>query len=372
MRLGIIRKGSIGTLLIVGPVVGVAITWSLRAGHAVDTALANQHLERLKAQGTDASMTILPVGLAGRPSPQVGEVLGMLLERAGMMDLEIGTATFQPDEKADLAQTAASLGEFVKAHPPKTDFVLFADFLGTPGQSVSEVRSVIVTQEGEAAWQDRQTPNDPDFKRIKPGEPMTCCLLAVERLRTVLNLGDPSRAKAPQGKLTQQWREKTGLPDEAEWNAMGERRSAFKKSAPSATMLIYPVRAGGENSAQAAAHLVGLINGAKLTNAVAASRGPDIDVQGNMNEQKVLWDMARAARDHVRKEPPKEDYVLFADFRLGDDRVGGVHFVVCDQKGDWVIVDFQNDHQADFKAIQPKSIEDCDRLVLKRLEGYGK
>jgi hypothetical protein len=37
-----------------------------------------------------------------------------------------------------------------------------------------------------------------------------------------------------------------------------------------------------------------------------------------------------------------------------------------------VIVDYQNDHHDDFNAIKPKSAEDGDRLVLKRLEGYCK
>jgi len=37
-----------------------------------------------------------------------------------------------------------------------------------------------------------------------------------------------------------------------------------------------------------------------------------------------------------------------------------------------VIVDYQNDHHTDFNAIKPKSAEDCNRLVSKRLEGYCK
>jgi hypothetical protein len=47
-----------------------------------------------------------------------------------------------------------------------------------------------------------------------------------------------------------------------------------------------------------------------------------------------------------------------------------VHLIVCDQKGDWVIVDFQNSHHKDFQAINPKSIEDCQRLAVKRLASY--
>jgi hypothetical protein len=44
-----------------------------------------------------------------------------------------------------------------------------------------------------------------------------------------------------------------------------------------------------------------------------------------------------------------------------------VHFVVCDRAGEWVIADLQNNHHEDFQRIDPKVLEDCDRLVLERL-----
>jgi len=49
-----------------------------------------------------------------------------------------------------------------------------------------------------------------------------------------------------------------------------------------------------------------------------------------------------------------------------------VHFVVCDRRGELVVVDFQNSHHAEFKAIHPKTREDCDRLVIRRMNGLCK
>ncbi len=159
--------------------------------------------------------------------------------------------------------------------------------------------------------------------------------------------------------------------------ALKERQAAFKKAAPKATLLVYPAHAGDQMSAESAANLAKLVNDAKLLNATAADKGPQLDVKGDMNEQKVLWGMARAFREHVQKQPPAADYVLYADYLMGktaagQDVVGGVHFAVCDRQGQWVIVDFQNSHWEDFKTINPKSRADCDRLVLKRLESYCK
>ncbi len=84
---------------------------------------------------------------------------------------------------------------------------------------------------------------------------------------------------------------------------------------------------------------------------------------------KVLWLFARAAREHARQHPVDSDYVLFADYWFAPSgEVWAVHFVVCDQAGDWVITDLQNSHQEDFQRINPKTLEDCDRLVLERLK----
>lgn len=351
----------------------VATACSLHAGEQAASAGQSRLLDQLKSAGKDASLTVLPVGLGSKPLPQVGEVVGLLLERAGMKNLEIGATEFRTPEKADLAQTATALGEFVRASPPATDYVLYADFLGSPGKGFTEVRGVIVNKQGEVVWQDRQTAEDADFKRLKPGEPMTCCLLLIERLRPVLNLGDPNREDAPKGKLAQRWEQKTGTPDEAEQKAMKERQQAFKKAASTATLVVYPVRTDGKSNPASSAHLTKLLNDARLTKATAASEGPQFDVKGNMNEQKMLWDMARAFREHVQAHPPEADYALFADYMMmSKDAVGEVHFAVCDRKGQLVIVDYQNDHHDDFNAIKPKSAEDGDRLVLKRLEGYCK
>ncbi len=362
------RRGMMATLC-VAAFIGAAC--SLQAGEQAALAGQDRPLGQLKSAGKDASLTVLPVSLGSKSLPQVGEVVGLFLERAGMKNIEIGATEFRTPEEADLAQTATALGEFVRANPPATDYVLYADFLGSPGKGFTEVRGVIVTKQGEVAWQDRQTAEDADFKRIKPNEPMTCCMLLIERLRPVLNLGDPNREDAPKGKLAQRWELKTGTPDEAEQKAMEERQQAFKKAASKATLVIYPVRAGGKSSPDQAVHLARLVNDAKLIRATAASGGPQLDIKGDMNEQKVLWDMARAFREHVQAHPPEADYALFADYTLmNKNAVGAVHFAVCDRKGQLVIVDYQNDHHDDFNVIKPKSAEDGDQLVLKRLEGY--
>jgi hypothetical protein len=82
--------------------------------------------------------------------------------------------------------------------------------------------------------------------------------------------------------------------------------------------------------------------------------------------------LAREFRDYAKKNPTDADYVLYADYVFNPQNweQGFVHFVVCDRKGDWVIVDFQNSHQADYQSVKPTSRERCDQLLVQRLESY--
>jgi hypothetical protein len=122
-----------------------------------------------------------------------------------------------------------------------------------------------------------------------------------------------------------------------------------------------------------AEHLMALIRDEELCQASVLEEGPVLAGEGWPNELHVLWSFARAAREHARDNPVADSYVLFADYWYAPDgRVWAVHFVVCDGTGEWVIVDLQNNHHADFQRIAPKSNADCDRLVLARLKTHLK
>jgi len=199
---------------------------------------------------------------------------------------------------------------------------------------------------------------------------MDCCQLIVLRLRPVLGLGDMQDDNAPPGKIAERWRKSSGVPDKAELAAIEERGAAFRKAAADVTMVVYPAHAGDVFSPESAMALAALINDKALTRATASEDGPRFEIARNPNEQKVLWSMARQFSEYIQKNPPEADYALFADYLMGRKAVGGVHFAICNRLGELVVVDFQNSHWPDFQSIDPRSREDCDRLVLKRLEEY--
>ncbi len=132
---------------------------------------------------------------------------------------------------------------------------------------------------------------------------------------------------------------RSGLPPAGERAPLPERQKAMKESLKKATRMVFPFRLLG------AADLVKMINDAGMLKAAIAKESPRLKApQADPNEMKLLWDLAREFRDYVKKNPVDADYVLYADFVFNPDnwKQGFMHFVVCDRKGEWVIVELAN------------------------------
>jgi hypothetical protein len=361
---------------ILGAAATLLIAASARAGDPpnpppVDEA-RQARLEQLQSRGKEASIAVFPVVLGGTPKNEARDAVAMFLERGGMTHVSGADQVFQPAAGQSLDDIAGAFGTAVREAKVQADYALFAEFIGAPQRGVDEVRAVIVDNQGNLVWQDRQTPDDADFKRIKPSDPMTCCVLLMERMRPVMGLSDPFREEAAAGDYQKKWADATGLPAGEERDAMRVRLETFRAAASEAPLEILPVRVNDKLSAERAVVLAELLKSRRFAGARSGEATIEFALEPTMNEQKTLWSMARAVREHVRANPPRSEYVLFAHYLVAPDEAQAVHFVVCDRSGEWVIVDFQNSHWEDFARISPKSENDCDQLVATRLEGYLK
>jgi hypothetical protein len=334
-----------------------------------------KRLELMKSKGPDASLTILPVRLAGKPWDRLTEVVGFILEQQGLRNIELGTTPFTPAE-TNLENLAAAVGAFVKTNPITTSYALYAEYNGNRQTGLNELRAVVVDQTGAVVWTDRQTPQDEAFKKMEHPEPMTMSVLLVQRLSPQLGLNEETAKAAKPGKMAAIMDERSGLPPGNERDALPDRQKAMKQALPGATLLVYPARIGGkEVSVPSATNIVQMLNQAGLCKAVQADQPVLLKAsQADPNELKTLWNLAREFRDYIRAHPPTTDYALYADyvFNPQNSEQGLVHFVVCDRKGEWVIVDMQNSHHPDYQSIGIISRDRCDQLLVKRLEGYLK
>ncbi len=333
-----------------------------------------QRLDTMRSKSVDASLTILPVCLGGRPFDRVSQVVGVLLEKQGLKTIELGKAPLDSTKTDNMADLSTAVGASVRAHPVTTDYALYAEFNDTRATGLNELRAVVVDKAGSVVWTDRQTPQDEAFRKLEQPDPMALCVLLVQRLSPQLGLNDETAKAAKPGKLEALLNEQSGLPSKAELDASRARQEAMKLAVPKVTLLVYPARVGGtETSVASAMNVVQLLNEAGLCKAVRAEQAALVKPsQADPNEQKMLWSLAREFRDYIRAHPPETEYALYAEYAFNPQNAnqGFVHFIVCDRKGEWVIVEFQNSHHPDYQSIGVTSRARCDNLLVKRLQSY--
>lgn len=351
-------------------------------------AMANDPAEQSTAPGADKSVTVFPVvikpelpamkrkdGTAVSFGERMAMVLGVALERAGIGDVQLAETKFQPPAADDeLQQIASAFAKRIAGDPIQTEYALYGEIHGTPKTGPERIYTILVDRQGKVVLADCDDPESyTETSDIPPKCPMTCTIFLARKVKRVWGLADPLRTDAPRGKLAARLEKQSGLPPREELAAIARRMEAMKDRVRTSKVVVYPVKVGSATDRQLAAKLVQMLNGRGFCRSTVAEVDPGLEIQGDPNEQKVLWDTARAFRKFLKQNPPKADYALFADYGVGRSQsgkttVGYVHVIVCNRAGEWVAVDFQNSHHEDFQAIRPDSIEDCNRLVLKRAE----
>lgn len=321
------------------------------------------------------SVTVFPVvtspdGFPEELAKRVGILVATLLEQAGIEDLEMADTIFNPPDTDDVQRIAAAFGKQVGGKPIKTEYAVFAQFVGTPRTGVKEIRTIVVDKSGKVLLAESAGKAQLDQSPLPPKDPMTCCVFVSRRLQEVWKLKDPLRPDAPKGKMAQFWQKDAGIPGKDELDAIAKRSQTLKNNIHTATCTVYPIHVGGQSDRQTASRLAAMLNEAAFCKAETSETDPALQVAGHSNEQKVLWDTARAFRDFIRKNQPSTDYVVYADYGLTGTKVHHVHVIVCDRAGDWVLIEMQNSHHPDFERIDPKSAADCSRLVIARLTSW--
>lgn len=358
-----------------GYVVAIGVFASLAGWISVSTAAETKAPVKLG----EKSVTVYPVvvtpnkNLVSDFRKRIGEVVGMLLERADMKDVRLSDAEFLPKEGDKVDQVATAFGKFVAEQKIETPYALLGEILGERGKGIDAIRTIVVDAKGNVVLAE-EVCSDAFAKSapMVPKDPMTCCVFIAYRLRTPWGLSDPLRKDAPGGKVQEQWRERSGIPADKEVAAIKTREEKLRKHLAESSLVICPAYAGQEPAPETSGKLAAMLADAGFASVQAAEKGPDLKVQGSPNEQEVLWRTARKVRAYFKEHTPASEYVLVADFGIGHGeegtKVGAVHWFLCDQQGDWVIVDYQNSHHRDFQGIDPNSVEDCLELVKVRVK----
>ena len=324
----------------------------------------------MKSKAPEISVTVFPIIMTEKPYKNVAEVIALMLEKADVNNIDVPDEAFSPAADSNIWQVCNSFEAFVREKSIDTDYALFGEYVGTPQSGVKEVRCIVVDKAGNRVWVDRQTPEDEDFKRIKPNNPMLCSHLLVERLRTALELPEQSEKNSEEGKWAKNWQKDSGTPAASERDEMAKRLAIMRENFRDANLVIFPTLVNGKPDKASAENIRKMLNDKQLSLTGSVSEAVALEITPASNEQKRLWDLANKFKEYVQNHKPEADYALYTDYMISPKGVGGVHFVICDGNGEWVIVDFQNEYQSDFKSISPKTIRDCDSLVIKRIQNY--
>ena len=353
---------------LVALVAAALVTAALPACQSQPAAPPAKSTEALKAAGLGAAVAIYPVRVLGQPNRMVRDVLGLVLERQGMTRLDTVDDPFEPAKDAEWTAVPGQFAAFLQRTRPLAAYALYAEYLGTPKSGPSEVRWLVVERGGALVLSDRQTPQDPDFKRTagQDPDPLGCSALVATRLFSRLGW---TQVPTEGGPFARRWAEASGTPSESERKAMAGRLQQLKDAVKTASFEIHATRIGNKQDPASATRLAGSITQRLGCATVVAATSAKLEIPPTPNQQKHLWDLARGLREFVKAHPPKADYALLVDV-LGDPPaggIGGVQLVVVDKAGDWVLVDFQNNQWEDFQRIDPKTTEDGERLALDRL-----
>jgi hypothetical protein len=334
--------------------------------------------EETPAKPRIKSVTVYPVVIMPSENipasiPQrIAEVVGLLLEKAGMNEIEIAESSFSGPKTDDMSKIADAFGQFVGKQSLKTEYAIFCQIMASD-HTITGIRSIVVDKSGKVIFADLSDQKAFSESKIKPDEPMTACIFLVNRLGNVWDLADPMRENAPEGKMAELMRKRSALPPDKELADMNNRLEILKKNIAVSKITVYPIRLWEGSDKTAAVELAKMLNDQKICQAEPSDVELNLKIQGDPNEQKVLWDTARAFREFLRANPPATEYAMLADYGIspasdGKQEAGAVHLIICDHKGDWVLADYQNSHHPDFQSINPKTIEDCNQLAVKRLK----
>ncbi len=329
--------------------------------------------QSLHRAGVAAPFVLMPVRVLGRADANIADVLGLTLERQGMSELEVAAKPFDPGDAA-WDQLPAKFAAHVQANAPATGgkrHALYAEFLGDPRQGPSEVRFVVVDGDGAIVLVDRQTPADAAFRRTakKDPDPLGCSRLVAERLFE-LAAWQPVPGGVRDGKFAAKWDQKSGAPSRAEREAMQKRLDQLKERCLEASFAVQPPVCpsspdgrDGVDVARFAALLTERLGGKPFAGAAAK-----LTVPTGGNQQRHLWDLAKALQKAQQATPVDADYVVAIEAAVD---VGGAHgfvnLVVVDRAGACVLADFQNDQHATWKKHAPKGLADAEKVAADRL-----
>lgn len=121
-------------------------------------------------------------------------------------------------------------------------------------------------------------------------------------------------------------------------------------------------------NAAAADALADFLTEQKLATVTRSDHDVPITSKWGINEAKMFKGSAKDLADYVKAHPISTDYAMMAEYLMGGNgKAVGVHVYVVTKDGVIAYGSLWNSHQKAFSSVDPKTVEDCTKVLLKGL-----
>jgi len=165
----------------------------------------------------------------------------------------------------------------------------------------------------------------------------------------------------------------SGAPPRAELSRIDEREIEFLRALPHKRVVVLPVAVLGtavRYDSVAAARITDTLRSGIAPEATSSAQLLSLPFTPQPNEAAILWQRFGALADSVAAHRWHDaDYVVLVDVLGASERgrIGAVHVMVVTGNGTMVFRRLWNSHQALYKEVMPRSIDDAGRMVVTEL-----
>ena len=170
----------------------------------------------------------------------------------------------------------------------------------------------------------------------------------------------------------------SGAPPREELTRIAERERELLRTLPGRRVLILPVAVLGRSVRHEPAASVAIAAQLRAKDRGIASAATDslvLPFEPQPNELAILWSRFHALADSVAAHPQADvDYIVLVDVFGAPDRgsVGAVHVMAVTGTGEMAFRRLWNSHQALYKEVQPRSLDDVVRMVVRGFSSDSK
>ncbi len=161
-----------------------------------------------------------------------------------------------------------------------------------------------------------------------------------------------------------------------DWRKSKEQKQ-FEAALGKTSFTVFPavVRMGRvtQHDEAAAREIAARLAASGLGETVVRTEPVEFAIRGSFNQAKMYQRSHAEFREYIRTHPVATEYALLPEYLLSTNgNVGGIHLYVVRRDGADAGGVLLNSHWKEYRAVQPRSVQDATKALLLRIENAWK